>query len=132
MPPVDPASSLCAADRKDLTVTYANRGIISSAQLSLPPATMPLGRATASCGSALPAALLRLHGALKKLEILSAENAALREEVREVRQAVEPTSCAGNCEEEQISPRPAGCNTGVNSSRSCPTVCPESDDALHP
>ena len=38
-----------------------------------------------------------LHGALKKLEIRSAENAALREEVREVRQAVEPTSCAGNC-----------------------------------
>lgn len=73
-----------------------------------------------------------LHGALKKLEILSAENAALREEVREVRQAVEPTSCAGNCEEEQISPRPAGCNTGVNSSRSCPTVCAESGDALHP
>ena len=58
MPPVDPASSLCAADRKDLTVTYVNRGIISSAQLSLPLATMPLGRVTASCGSALPATLL--------------------------------------------------------------------------
>ena len=112
-------------------MTYANRGVISSAQLSLPPATMPLGRATASCGSALPAALL-FTGLSKKLEILSAENAALREEVREVRQAVEPTSCAGNCEEEQISPYPTGCNTGVNSSRSCPTVCAESDDALHP
>ena len=58
--------------------------------------------------------------------------AALREEVREVRQAVEPTLFAGNCEEEQISLCPAGCNTAVNSSRSCPTVCAESDDALHP
>ena len=122
MPLVDPASSLCAVDRKDLTVTYANRGIISSVQLSLPPAIRKDDGLMWFC----PTCRSALHGALKKLEILSAENAALREEVREVRQAVEPTSCAENCEEEQISPRPAGCNTGVNSSRSCPTVCAES------
>ena len=38
---------------------YANHGIISSVQLSLPPATMPLGRARASCGSVLRCATRR-------------------------------------------------------------------------
>ena len=71
-----------------------------------------------------------LQSALKKVEALSAENVALREEVREVRQAVEPTGGAWNNEVERISP--VDCNSGVNSSRSCPAVCEELTDALHP
>ena len=64
------------------------------------------------------------------MEALSAENTALREEVREVCQAVEPTGGVWNNEVERISP--VDCNSGVNSSRSCPAVCAELTVALHP
>jgi len=130
MPLVEPVNYWSAAARKVSNVMYAGRGFISSVRpfLSLP--TMPLGRPTASWFC--PTFLSTLQSVFKRVEALSVENAALREEIREIRLPVEPTTSVRNCEVEQI--WPADCNSGVKPSHSCPAVsnrCAKSAEALH-
>ena len=82
-----------------------------------------------------PTCLSTLQSVFQMVEALSAENAVLREEIREIRLAVEPPTSVRNCDSEVEQIWPADCNSRVKSSHSCPAVsnrCAESVDALHP